>query len=361
MSKKLSIYLVVSFLIITVVFNSTQIVNSEENEYKTIYVDDGGRVQFKNIQDAINFADSGDTIYVHNGTYYENIVLNKSISLIGEDKNSTIINANFSGIVVNILFDRVNLSGFTIKNSGNGIKTAAIYIESDFNRIFNNKIENNNECGIFLWGSNKNKIFKNFISDNKDDGIYLGKNSSYNRIYDNVILKNNFSGIYIGGSVNNTILDNALENNGWDGISLYSNSDNNNIIRNNITNNSKIGIRLSQSSNNFIYQNNFINNTDNAYDEGNNAWYNESLKMGNYWDDYAATDDNGDGIGDSTYNVPGGDNQDLYPIMSPYYKESKGENQIDEEALFFMLLVGLILVTIFVLPIAYYWRKKHYK
>ena len=70
------------------------------------------------IQDLIDNASNGDTIYIPSGTYYENIVINKSISLIGKDKNTTIIDGNKSGDVVIIYADWVNISGFKIQNSG---------------------------------------------------------------------------------------------------------------------------------------------------------------------------------------------------------------------------------------------------
>jgi nitrous oxidase accessory protein NosD len=36
------------------------------------------------IQDAVRVANSGDTVYVRSGVYFENVVVDKSISLIGE-------------------------------------------------------------------------------------------------------------------------------------------------------------------------------------------------------------------------------------------------------------------------------------
>ncbi|UCF12379.1 MAG: hypothetical protein JSW06_10135 [Thermoplasmatales archaeon] len=74
------------------------------------------------IQDLINNASSGDTIYIPSGTYYENIIINKSISLVGEDKETTIIDGSGTGDVVYVSADWVNIAGLRCKSRGNKVK-----------------------------------------------------------------------------------------------------------------------------------------------------------------------------------------------------------------------------------------------
>ncbi len=98
---------------------------------KTLYVGGSGPGNYTMIQDAVNNAIDGDVVFVFNESspYYENIKVDKSIHLIGEDKNSTIINGNKIGDVVSISSDNVYLSGFTIQNSGDDDFAEMISVE----------------------------------------------------------------------------------------------------------------------------------------------------------------------------------------------------------------------------------------
>ena len=66
--------------------------------------------------------------------------------------------------------------------------------------------------------------------------------------------------------------------------------------------------------------NNFFNNTQDAHDNCSNFW-NSTSERGNYWDNYTGVDEDEDGIGDTPYNISGGDNKDYYPLMKPWVYE----------------------------------------
>jgi parallel beta-helix repeat protein len=192
----------------------------------TLYVNEtGSGGAYTNIQDAINASIDGDTVYVYSGTYYENVVVNRSIDLTGEDTNSTIVNGGGTGTVVYVTVDWVNITGFTITNGSYGL-----YIDSSSNNIILNNNVSNNEYGIELHSSLNNNITDNNFYSNNDRAIYLFL-SSNNSITNNNISDNN-RGIYLSSSSNNTITGNNVSSNDGYGICI-SWSSNNTIISNN--------------------------------------------------------------------------------------------------------------------------------
>lgn len=219
----------------------------------------------ESIKDAIDAANESDTVYVHGGTYNENLVINKIITLTGEGSGVTTINsASSNQHTIEITANSVTISGFAITN-----------VQDSFSPI---KLGSVSNC---------------LISNN--------------------VIKNGGNGVYLIGSNSNTIQDNTIESNN---VGMYfSNSDSNTIKSNSIQKNLMYGIfSVSTSTGNTIYLNDFSDNADsNAKDTGSNNWdYNS---QGNYWDDYNDYDTNGDGIGDNPYMVDGGaGNQDNYPL-----------------------------------------------
>ena len=192
---------------------------------KMLYVGGEDIKNYSSIQTAIDASSNGDTIFVHNGTYYERIKINKSITLIGENKNNTIIIGGGGKGITIYSENGVRISGFTVRNCDTGI-----FIYSDDNTISDNILKNNNNNGISLWWeSSNNKICNNYISGNKK-AIYLDSGCRNNTISNNSI-ENNEIGIYLskGCEGKNYLLNNIFLNNDqniyeWHDLTLYFHS-----------------------------------------------------------------------------------------------------------------------------------------
>ena len=244
---------------------------------KILYVGGSGPGNYSSIQDAINESSDGDTVFVYRGTYIENLYVSKSINLIGEDRNTTIIDGSekdspvwISTIIIRA--DSVNVKGFTILNE----KTFSCGIFIGMNHNENTIVDNNIISpweGIWLWESRNNTIKGNIISGTWD-GIYL-EYSEDNIITDNILFTNSISGILLEGANNNIITGNAIRKNLF-GIGCSS-SIGNEISGNNINSNEEFGILIEYSLLNTISANNIINNTLDAYFFG-------FLSLSNQWD-----------------------------------------------------------------------------
>jgi parallel beta-helix repeat protein len=249
---------------------------------KTITV--GVHGDYGSIQDGVNASKDGDTVYVLYGYYWEHVIVNKTIHLIGE--NYPVITWDWPGPdpgygweddFITITSDGVEVNGFYIYWGG-GI---GIRVCSSYNTISNNKItltpggsisiegarnnliiDNTLDDGLYLNNSNGNNITGNDISniDVADDGINLYY-SNENRINDNTIFSCNH-GIYLYQSDRNNITGNSVSSNSEEGIYLEL-SDKNNITLNDIPNNN-YGIGLISSSNNNITNNDVCLNDNNG-------------------------------------------------------------------------------------------------
>ena len=298
---------------------------------RTIIVPD----DYSTIQDAINAASEGDTIFVKKGTYEEKTLeINKALSLIGEDADNTIINLhpqyNETWILttpfrtysnaITIKANDVTLSNLTIVPEPGG----DISISGERNQIFGNKIVGTNyqtslhvkNSFVVMAGNTVSSIIlenahSNTISNNTCGYLQLGY---ANQTSTNNVISGNafgggptyFRGILIVASSNNIFYNNYIANyRGWGGV-----TDGYGVVLRSYN-----GV---MAENNTFYHNSFTNNNKNVIIESfaaGNFW--DYGVEGNYWDDYNGTDSNRDDIGDTPY-VINSDNIDNYPLMAPF-------------------------------------------
>lgn len=270
----------------------------------TIYVDDSGGANYTSIQAAIDAANNGDTIYVYSGTYNENVEITKDLILTGQNKDTTTIDGGKNSYVVYAYGTlgneiEIHISGFTVKNAGG----------------------TGNDCIALSYVNNGNINNNKILNSDKSDGVQLSECNAIT-INNNQITNNDGSGISIIQTEYCVINNNVIQDN-QKGIYFWDSSSNNEIYENTITGNNQYGVHLQislvQSLNNRFYLNDFTENgQQNAQDPSTNNWSYNS--QGNYWDDYNGYDNNSDGIGDTPYDIPDGDNRDEYPLG--YFKES---------------------------------------
>ena len=271
----------------------------------TFYVGGSGSNNYTKIQEAINDSSDGDTVFVFDDSspYFENIIINKSINLLGEKRHTTIIDGNQLGNVVEINSNYVNISKFTIRNCSSGY-SAGIWGSTNYSTISNNNIISNNWSGLVIKNSHCNKIIGNIVDSNRWLGIYLGT-CNYNIVSSNIITSNFNEGFFLYNSHDNTISRNFFSEN-ENGIYItkfcsdnlissnvlmfneygihFIESYGNNSIKNNSIRWNRYGLCLEYSYSNLIVNNNFIRNVLNAHfdryylDENRTNYWN-----GNFW------------------------------------------------------------------------------
>jgi parallel beta-helix repeat protein len=258
MKKGIFCVLVCMLMILSTIIPISATVSEKKSQYLTtgnfLYVGGSGPNNYTKIQNAIDDASNGDTVFVFDDSspYYENIVINTSISLLGEDKNTTIIdgmeNAENQVDVIIIYADGVTVQGFTIRNS----------YYPDINKLYDFY------CGIELW-SDENTIQDNIIVDNYY-GIVIGSFGSnrFTKKYaeNNIIEKNSITqneyGICLLMGYKNVISNNYLSLNNWSMWILFR-GDNTLIEFNTISLNNH-GIELNGVKNITITHNTIVQN-----------------------------------------------------------------------------------------------------
>jgi len=274
---------------------------------------------FSTIQEAINNADDGDTVYVSAGTYYEHVIVNKTISLVGENNMTTIIDGSNGGTVVQITANDVNVSGFKLQNSGWAWERSGVETQCANNCRIENNVLFHTCHNIRLNCSRDCIVVGNRIDHITNMAYGIRLTESVNCTVTNNFVAKNIGGIVFENSSSCRVFGNDVTQNS-DGIRLYSSSSNNEVFANNVYANDYCGMiypvpSMPSPLGNTIFHNNFVgNNKSFIIQSGGNAW--DNGVEGNYWTDYAGVDLDHNGIGDTSHNLAMG--KDRYPLMGPF-------------------------------------------
>lgn len=220
----------------------------------------------------------------------------------------------------------IDLGGHSITGPGKGqrnwpnpnLDSVGVKVQQRANVTVRNGTIEAFSTGVLLDHS-KNILVTDLTSRLNYYGIYLNQSTASQ--VDKTHVEKNTYGLHLQMSDGNQITDNDLSRQeysspGGYGVYFFQ-SKNNRMTGNTIAANLNWGIWFSDSRDNVIFHNNVAGNHPEVSDNvGGNTWYDAEKKEGNFWGDYSGIDRDGDGVGDSPYEIGGpGQVVDPYPFV----------------------------------------------
>jgi parallel beta-helix repeat protein len=334
----------VAVCIILAAYASTAIPRATAAEIRV-----GAGAQYHTISEAVKSAQPGDTVLVGPGTYVENILVDKPITVVSTNgASATVIKAAETSKDVFVLSGTdIAVQGFTITAGKTGVtfghtsncaltrcvvngNVFGVYLSGATGNLVSNNNLNGNGFGIYLDGSSGNKLSNNSASNEKggggdaslSDGIYMF-NSNANNVTRCDLSNNQNFGVSLFNSKNNAFSNNTLSSNAQFGVRLRDGADNNRFSFNTFKANAENGVLIGDSQANTFFFNNFLAEKSDFYtQEGNNINSTKELTytyggnvftrfVGNYYSNYVGSDGDRNGIGDTPFS------QDKHPLVKP--------------------------------------------
>lgn len=261
---------------------------------KVVNVDTGRG--YDSIQEAISANETldGHTLVISSGLYRENVEITKSLTVKGQNRDSTVVEqGNRSVIAIRAMADYSTVANLTVRDSHFGIWC-----------------QNSKECKVV--GNRVINCITGIRVDTCNNTVVEG----------NEVLNGTLSGIHVyWKSFNTTVTGNRIENlsgdQGYYGAVNLESSDRITVTYNWVADGIRGIYMYSSATNVTVYSNSFSNNIEQVALDGpaRAVWDNGYPSGGNYWSDYAGTDADGNGIGDTPYTIDS-TNQDRYPLMT---------------------------------------------
>lgn len=278
-------------------------------------------VKYASIQEAINNATEGGTLFISNGLYSEHLTISKPLTLIGENKYRTIVDGSNSGTIVRVQSNNVSISEFTVQRPGCSCEDSyGIRLEDNHSRIS----ITNNEMMTDSVAINATGVQDVIIAHNDFSLDYVLSISIFNSS-DIQITRNNMTGFMEGVAIENssniTFSDNILVGTGNPGV--FAQNCSSSLFRGNTFLEDSYGIVLKWCNENLLYDNNFEGNfRDTSCQNSTNSWDNGI--EGNFWSNFTTIDLNFDGISDTPYLIDASttDNHPLTGTFASYEVEN---------------------------------------
>jgi hypothetical protein len=271
--KSLAVAVILLFIGMSVV-PSTAVIELREKPFpinfdgNILYVGGTGPNNYTTIQSAIDDAVDGDIVFVYDDSspYTENIIIDSSINLIGEDKNTTVIDGSKRGDAVKTTDDGIIFTGFTVRNG-------AVNIHSDNNQIIDNIITDGGK-GVRIEYKGSNNLIKGNRIVHHTYGVYLKDDDEVcdnNLFTENFIAHNRYTGIFDDDRYGGTIATwNVIADNGdWEGYTQTNK-----------------GIFKHDSYSIYHHNDLFFNRGNALVDCARHASQWDDGSEGNYWDDW---------------------------------------------------------------------------
>ena len=245
----------------------------------------------------------------------------KRIDVLG----CSIINCRKYGLDIEWSSDIAVMNSSIINNSNVGI-----LLREGTGGVFDDNAISECTFGLSLWNASYNQVRRNRVDQNYY-GILVTNWSSFNNITDNLLIDNSRGEITAGfgiglslqeNSSHNLVIGNTAQGN-YNGLEVSKGCQYNAVYAN-LARENKHGIRMNENRNNLIFGNDFQDNNINAYENvSRNIW---NTTTGNYYSDYQGEDENGDGIGDQPYSLPGPESEsiDHMPLLRPHGLREEG-------------------------------------
>ena len=175
---------------------------------------------FTTIQNGLDLANAGDTVWVCPGTYYEDLQIEKNgLTLSALNEKPEIFGQGTQWGVVDISGVGATLNGFDISSPDYTQWGVRLLEGADRSTVRNNQVHHNNQGGIVLMSDNKEVRGNLETNSNGGHGIFVDAMGAGNQIYDNLANFNASDGIYLAGD-GNTVFNNTADENSSSGIGV---------------------------------------------------------------------------------------------------------------------------------------------